>query len=242
MPYTLETQHNASAYTPAVQVAATFGVSRPWPPVSDVAHHWGDPNAGYTHDGVIRQFANTPAGGSSAHYVLSAGRVTQMVNEADASHANGHAAANAQTVTWELNPRCSAADRETFAEALADVWIGRGMNTPGLIEKHKDYYNTACPGRWEAHLPAIQKRAGELFAAKRKGQTVPAPAKGLPAVLSDTPAYVHVLGKKHHHVIKPGHTLSKIAQHYGVSVATIQKWNKITDPDKIRAGDVIRVR
>lgn len=170
--YALEVRETFPAHTARAAVAAVFGYTRPAVPVSDVLHHWDDPAKNPQFDAVCRHFETQPPGGVSAHYVLEAGRVRRGVSERDASHANGHAAANAMTVTWECNPRCSAEDRETLAHALADAWIARGRTTPGLIELHKDYFGTACPGRYEDHLPAIRARAAELFAAKRAGGTV----------------------------------------------------------------------
>lgn len=43
------------------------------------------------------------------------------------------------------------------------------------------------------------------------------------------------------YVIQPGDTLSKIAQRFGTTVSTLVKLNGIADPDKIYAGNTIRV-
>lgn len=44
------------------------------------------------------------------------------------------------------------------------------------------------------------------------------------------------------YVIQPGDTLSGIAQRFGTSVRTLAELNGISDPDKIYAGDRIRIR
>ncbi len=167
--YRLEVRETFPAHTDASLVRAVFGVARPAVPISDVIHWWDDPSRNPGFDSVCRHFETQGPAGVSAHYVLEAGRVRRGVAEADASHANGHAAANAQTVTWECNPRCSVADRETLAQALADAWIARGMTRPGVVEMHKDYHPTACPGAYEKYLPEIRARAAQHFHAKRSG-------------------------------------------------------------------------
>ena len=43
------------------------------------------------------------------------------------------------------------------------------------------------------------------------------------------------------YVIQPGDTLSEIAKRYGTTVDTLTKLNKISDPNKIYAGNTIRV-
>jgi len=43
------------------------------------------------------------------------------------------------------------------------------------------------------------------------------------------------------HTIKKGENLNLIAQKYGVSVSNIKKWNKITNPNKIYAGQKIKI-
>jgi len=41
--------------------------------------------------------------------------------------------------------------------------------------------------------------------------------------------------------VKFGDTLSSIAAHFGVTVASIQKLNGITDPSLIHPGDVLQI-
>lgn len=45
-----------------------------------------------------------------------------------------------------------------------------------------------------------------------------------------------------YHVIKEGETLSGIASRYGTTIAKLQSWNGISNPDLIYAGSRIRVR
>jgi len=43
------------------------------------------------------------------------------------------------------------------------------------------------------------------------------------------------------HVVRPNETVKSIAQRYGVTVANLLRWNSLADPDRIRAGDRLRV-
>lgn len=48
--------------------------------------------------------------------------------------------------------------------------------------------------------------------------------------------------KKEYYTIQSGDTLSGISQRFGTSIAQLQSWNNIVDPDVIYAGDRIRVK
>jgi LysM repeat protein len=43
-------------------------------------------------------------------------------------------------------------------------------------------------------------------------------------------------------MIKPGDTLSAIAKKYGVGISDIMKLNAITNPNKIQAGKLIKIK
>lgn len=77
------------------------------------------------------------------------------------------------------------------------------------------------------------------------GDKIKIPAKYTPArpvVLKGVPAYVHVPGKKHHHVVTAGQTLGQIAEHFGASVDWIARTNGIKNPNQISVGQRLRVR
>jgi LysM repeat protein len=42
-------------------------------------------------------------------------------------------------------------------------------------------------------------------------------------------------------VVQPNETVKGIAHRYGVTVANLMRWNSLPDPDRIRAGDRLRV-
>ena len=43
------------------------------------------------------------------------------------------------------------------------------------------------------------------------------------------------------YVVQPGDTLYRIASKYGRSLGDIARWNNLQDPDKLEAGQVLRV-
>lgn len=242
------TQYDAPAHTKGADCLAVFGFARPKIPVSDVLHWWDDPAKRPTFPGTVTWFVNQPRNGVSAHYVVEAGQVAVLVNEADASHANGHGAANAMTVTHECNPRASEADLEDTAEHLANCWIGRGYTKPGLIELHSDYLQTACPGTYRDRLAQIRKRAAALFHQKRNGVVAPDVGTGTvtpPPTNSPTPPAAwdgDRLPDNGIHVAVKGDSVAGIAKKYGRTIGQIVAWNRyITNPAYLAAGDKVRV-
>lgn len=237
----IDDRASVRAFTRGADCPAVFGFVRPALPVSDVVHWWDDPAKGPTFDGTRSWFKGQPVSGVSAHYVGEAGRVAHMVDESNASHANGHGAANAQTVTHEWNPRCSPEDLEALAEHLATIWVRRGRTTPGIVEMHRDYLATECPGRYVAHLPAVRKRAAELFAAKRSGATVK-PPPDQPVVGSSSGPGLAPLPVGGFHVAVKGDSVAGIAKRYGRTIGQLVAWNRyITNPSYLAVGDRVRV-
>ncbi|WP_172193235.1 peptidoglycan recognition protein family protein [Actinomyces faecalis] len=121
-----------------------------------VIHHWG--TDGQTHDQVLRTLrtANT-TGRVSAHYCVSAGRVTQLVSDRDTAwHCRG---SNATTIGIECRPEMSDADFETVAGLVAAI---RSEHGPLPLSGHLDHMATACPGRWYARLADLDARARQI--------------------------------------------------------------------------------
>lgn len=123
-------------------------------PLGIVIHHWGAD--GQTHQGVANYLARAD-GNTSAHYVASAGRVTQIVHDYDrAWHCYGN---NARTIGIECRPECDGGDFETVAQlvaAIRDEWGDLSLSG------HRDHFATACPGRWQARLAELDARAEEI--------------------------------------------------------------------------------
>jgi len=146
----IDESKTAKGYTPAAQVPAAFGQPRTIEGV--VIHHWGLP--GQTHDGVVDFFVNGP-GETSAHFVVSAGRITCLVSPLDAAwHCPGK---NATHIGIECRPEATAADYATVAELVA--WL-RSEYGALPLSRHRDWYNTACPGVWDlGRIDALARSA-----------------------------------------------------------------------------------
>ena len=136
---TIDESLTAKGFTPAAQVPAAFGQPRTLEGI--VIHHWGLP--GQTHDGVVDFFVNGP-GTTSAHFVVSAGRIHCLVSPLDAAwHCPGK---NATHIGIECRPEATDSDYATVAELVAWLRSEYG-NLP--LSKHRDWYATACPGVWD---------------------------------------------------------------------------------------------
>lgn len=120
-------------------------------PLGIVIHHWGVD--GQSHDNVVA-YLNRPDGKSSAHYVASGKRVTQIVHDYDrAWHCKGN---NARTIGIECRPECEADDFETVVQLIAAIRDEWG-DLP--LSGHQDHFPTSCPGRWQARLGELDTRA-----------------------------------------------------------------------------------
>lgn len=147
-------------------------------PTTIVIHHWGAD--GQTHDGVVNWLCNRRAQ-ASAHYVASAGRVTQLVHDYDRAWHAGPGG-NPRGIGIECRPECSDADFETVARLIAAIRAQHG-NLP--LRGHKDYMSTACPGRWYARLAELDARARAIA-----GQPTTAPAPAAPAPAPAVPGRI----------------------------------------------------
>src|SRR5690606_14939021 len=81
------------------------------------AHWWGKPS-GQSFDGIVDHLCNKAAE-VSAHYVISAGRVARLVDEADSSWANGNRVANFESITIECDPNDVAGTLPVLAALIA---------------------------------------------------------------------------------------------------------------------------
>ena len=136
-------------------------------PLGIVIHHWG--TDGQSHDAVAAYLAR-PNGNTSAHYVASAGRVTQLVHDYDrAWHCMGN---NARSIGIECRPECTAADFETVAQLIAAIRDEWGYLP---LSGHQDHFPTECPGRWQARLADLDARATAIQGGDPTPLTPPAP-------------------------------------------------------------------
>lgn len=131
-----------------------FGQLVPSPCPLAVAHWWGNP-VGQVHDGIVA-WLKAVVSQVSAHFVVSPGRVTQILPLTSPSWANGNSWANANSITFELDPNDINGTIRTFVELLSQL-RGQGSLTTGFdLNGHQDYYQTACPGGYYPRLSEIR--------------------------------------------------------------------------------------
>ena len=137
--------------------AGGFGQQVPSPCRHIVLHWWGPP-VGQSHDGVVSWLRN-PVSLVSAHYVVSPGRVTQILPLTTPSWANGNAAINATSITIEADPNDVAGTIITIVELLVQLVRDGAVHPDYRLSGHRDHYSTACPGDYYPRLGAIRTAA-----------------------------------------------------------------------------------
>lgn len=215
-------------------------------PLGIAIHWWDDPKNKPQFWDIVRLLLNRSAARSaSVNFVAESGLVACLVSPNVVAWAQGDGGdgwGNLNLISIECNPRCTAEDRETVAELIADQRMIWGALP---LYPHNQFTATACPGVWEKYLPWLDARANEIIAEKR-GHAKPAPAKPAPAKPAPAkPARPAAKVPKTypndqiHWVVEAGDTLGKIQAYYnGPSVAQIAAYNNI-DPDRIRPGQKI---
>lgn len=147
-------------------------------PTGITIHHWG--STGQKFPNVVGWLRGPKGGtsnrGSSAHYVVEAGRVNQLVGDSRAAWHAGSTPGNGQTIGIECRPEMSAGDWATLVQLCADIEEEHGsMKYYG----HKDWKNTACPGDYYPNLGKLVKDVNAEHAARKKGGTTsPKPGAG----------------------------------------------------------------
>ena len=137
--------------------AGGFGQQVPSPCRHIVLHWWGNP-VGQSHDGVVAWLRN-PVSQVSAHYVVSPGRVTQILPLTTPSWANGNYQVNAASITIEADPNDVAGTIITLVELLVQLVRDGAVHPAYRLSGHQDHYPTACPGTYYPRLGAIRTAA-----------------------------------------------------------------------------------
>lgn len=181
MAYTYITQYSSPNYTPAENTPRVYGGPRQVAGIT--IHHWGAD--GQTFQGVVNYLCRR-GGNTSAHYVVEAGQVACIVDPDDTAWHAGHSTGNRTTIGIECRPEATDQDYETVAELVRDL---RAVYGPIRLYGHRDWKNTACPGRWDLHridllakgLPAPKPSTGGgtsvPVVTKPKPKPKPAPVK-----------------------------------------------------------------
>lgn len=229
MTYTIDESLNDGEFTAAGDVGGVFGTPRHIESIT--IHHWGA--FGQTHDGVLDFFVNRNRN-TSAHFVVSAGRINCLVSPANAAWAAGNAYGNATSIHIECHPEATPQDYATVAWL---VWWLRQHYGNLPLRPHSSWTPTACPGIWDL------SKVDRLARAQAPAATVPQASK--PATKPVTPAAKPTAAAKPgfdpardiHWVVAKGDTLGEIQAYYnGPSVAAIAKHNGIKDVNKLTPG------
>ncbi|QHM14806.1 N-acetylmuramoyl-L-alanine amidase [Bacillus subtilis] len=137
---------------------------------------------------------------------------------------------NRKSIGVEICYSKSGGVRYKAAEKLAIKFVAQLLKERGWgidrVRKHQDWNGKYCPhrilseGRWNQVKAAIEK---ELKAFGGKTNISSSSSSGST------------------YTVEKGDTLSKIAKAEGVSVANLQNWNNIKDPNKIKVGQKLKL-
>lgn len=230
MTYQLLEQYS-SAFVGPVMVPKGFAI-----------HWWGDPAEKPTFNAIVNVLLERGRQESaSVNFIAEAGIVACLVSPTRVAWAQGDGGSgwgNLNLVSIECNPRCTAGDRETVAELMADQHILNGV--PLVAYPHKNFTATQCPGVWEQYIPWLVARAKAIVAAKQgKPATTPAKPVVVPASTS-TPKPKVYPDSDLHWVVAKGDTLTKIQKYYnGPTVAQIAAHNGISVKAPLKIGQKI---
>ena len=137
-----------------VQWSPNYSSGRPYGDVDSITiHHWGVD--GQSHQNVVNYLCRED-GDSSAHYVASAGRVTQLVHDYDRAWHAGPGG-NPRSIGIECRPEMTDGDVATVIGLIQAI---RAEHGPLPIVGHRDWMNTDCPGRWYSHLSELSNGSG----------------------------------------------------------------------------------
>ena len=137
-------------------------------------HHWG--SRGQKFDNVVHWLCQKRAG-TSAHYVVEAGKVACIVDPDRRAWHAGNSRGNHESIGIECRPEATDGDYATVAALIADLRAVYG-NIP--LKRHKDWTATACPGVWD--IQRLDRLArGAKPGVSGGGASAPAPK---PAVVN----------------------------------------------------------
>ena len=154
-------------------------------------HHWG--SDGQEHDNVVSWLTGATGNrGSSAHEVISAGRVTVLAPPEVATWHAGSTRGNGATMGLECRPEMSAADWDTLVQRCADLEEQLGSLK---YYKHSDWKNTACPGRYRDRIGELVDDVNAEHKRRKNGEAKRDPVPAEPP--KESPAKGDVPGPGH---------------------------------------------
>lgn len=167
-----ETTWNSPNYTPQSSVPAVFGMARNITGIT--IHHWGAEGQRFED---VANYLSRPNGNTSAHFVVEGGRAACLITPANAAWHSGSAVGNATTIGIECRPEMTEADFTSLVELI--VYL-EGIYGDMKIFGHKDWFNTACPGKYYHKLANLIDRVNEAKANPHKATAVnSSPAAGV---------------------------------------------------------------
>lgn len=146
--YTLDSNPSSNYYTPT-EVLTQYKQPRKVRGVT--IHWWNDPKNAGTHDGTANYLARK-GGDTSAHYVVSPGRVTRLVDDKNAAWHAGSAVGNATTIGIECNPHDVDGTLVTVAALIRDLEKKHGDLK---VYRHRDWTSTTCPGAYSSRIDEL---------------------------------------------------------------------------------------
>ena len=117
-----------------------------------VIHWWGEPS-GQSHQQVVDHLAGSNTIWSSAHYVVSGDRVTQLVSLDDTAFHAGVYDINAQSVGIECRPEMDDATVDRVRDLVTRLHSRYGAL---WLEPHKAFSSTDCPGTYMDKIPELK--------------------------------------------------------------------------------------
>ncbi|MEC1034415.1 N-acetylmuramoyl-L-alanine amidase [Bacillus paralicheniformis] len=174
---------------------------------------------------------------TSYHFAVDDKEVVQGIptnrNAWHCGDGSGSSSGNRTSIGVEVCYSLSGGAKYKAAEKLAIKFIAQLLKERGWgvdrVKKHQDWSGKHCPhrvldeGRWDEVRAAI---AAELKAIGGK---------------SSSPAKTSSKSSGSTYTVKKGDTLSEIAVKTGVSMAKLQSYNGIKNPNKIMVGQVLKL-
>lgn len=170
------------------------------------------------------RYVKKPETATSWHFTVDDKEIYQHLplNENGWHAGDGNGTGNRKSIGIEI---CENSDGD-FEKAVSNAqWlIKKLMKEQGIsfanVVPHKHWSGKECPrkllNRWDSFKAGISGAASS-------------PTKTVKKTAGDT------------YTVKKGDTLSEIAKEHGVSVANLQSWNNIKDPNKITVGQKLKL-
>ncbi|KAF1681287.1 N-acetylmuramoyl-L-alanine amidase [Bacillus sp. SKDU12] len=141
---------------------------------------------------------------------------------------------NRKSIGVEICYSKSGGSKYYAAEKMAIKFVAQLLKERGWgidrVRKHQDWNGKYCPhrilaeGRWNEVKAAIDAELQSLDGGKSPSSKTKSS------------------GREPIYTVKKGDTLSRIAKAEGVSVAKLQSWNGIKDPNKIKVGQKLKLK